>query len=153
MAGMLELNPDVKGVAGVSWFYDPQVALISPHLAYLLTPTHYGAFLARMGSDRHHIENAIVRSSVRRRLYEEGRYLPTCYLLAWPRRALIAWAHRLRAEPSACFRNADPVAVDHQKAPSATESTTPALNPIAPEPTTTVIAKTRKDHEVVCSTD
>jgi hypothetical protein len=105
MAEMLALNPQVRGIAGVSWFYDPCVAIISPHLAYIQTPINHGAFLAKMGSDAHHIANATIRSSVRQKLYREGKYLPTCYLLAWPRNALIEWARQLKSDPSLSFGN------------------------------------------------
>jgi hypothetical protein len=105
MAEMLALNPQVRGIAGVSWFYDPCVAIISPHLAYIQTPINHGAFLAKMGSDAHHVANATIRSSVRQKLYREGKYLPTCYLLAWPRNALIEWARQLKSDPSLSFGN------------------------------------------------
>lgn len=115
MAEMLALNPQVRGIAGVSWFYDPCVALISPHLAYIQTPTNHGAFLAKMGSDAHHIANATIRSSVRQKLYKEGKYRPTCYLLAWPRNALIEWAHQLKSDPSVSFSNTAPSSADFQE--------------------------------------
>jgi hypothetical protein len=105
MADALKLNPEVRGVAGVSWFHDPAVAGVSPHLGYILTPTLYGGFLANMGSAPHHVANATVRSSVRTKMYQEGQYRPTCYLLAWPRKALIAWADRVKSDPSAGFRD------------------------------------------------
>jgi hypothetical protein len=114
MAEMLALNSRVRGIAGVSWFYDPCVAVISPHLAYIQTPTNHGAFLAKMGSDAHHIANATIRSSVRQKLYKEGKYFPTCYLLAWPRNALIEWAKRLKSDPSLSFSNAAPSSGDIQ---------------------------------------
>ena len=104
IAETLALNPTVRGVTGISWFYDPKVAEIRPKLAYVqVTQTQSGAFLANMGTDAHHIENATVRSAVRLRLYNEGQYLPTCYLLAWPREALLDWAQRLPAEPALAF--------------------------------------------------
>jgi hypothetical protein len=105
MADALKLNPDVRGVAGVSWFHDPAVAGVSPHLGYILTPTLYGGFLANMGSAPHHVANATVRSSVRTKMHQEGKYTPTCYLLAWPRKALIAWAELVKSDPSAGFRD------------------------------------------------
>ncbi len=74
MAEMLELNPSVRGIVGVGWFYDPAVAENSPGLAYIReTQMRYGGLLVRIGTEPHHIENAIFRSAVRRRLYEEGR--------------------------------------------------------------------------------
>jgi len=98
IAEMLELNPSIRGLAGVSWFYDPAVPAISPHLAYLQElPTKHGAFLVHTGTLPHDVENATVRSFARRKLHQEGRYQPACYLLAWPRRHLIEWARRLTA--------------------------------------------------------
>ena len=117
LAEVLKANGDVRGVCGASWFYDPKVAEITPHLGYVRqTPVRHGAFLAHMGTAPHHVENALVRSLARKKAYEEGRYLPTCYLLAWPRRALIAWAERLKRDPSvrfACARPADGAVVGY----------------------------------------
>jgi hypothetical protein len=109
IAEILELNPKVAGVTGVSWFYDPKVAEISPRLGYVrLTPERHGAFLANMGTAPHHVANAIYKSATRRRLYEEGSYVPTCYLIAWPRRMLIRWARRVKTDPSIGFEGDDP---------------------------------------------
>ena len=101
IAELLELNPTVRGVAGVAWFYDPAVARISPHLAYLQTPATQGGFLIKMPTPPHDVQNALIRSTVRKKLYVEGKYSPTCYLLAWPRRPLLAWAQRLKGDRSA----------------------------------------------------
>ena len=100
---VLELNPDIRGVAGASWFYDPQVPRISPELAYVQMPARYGAFRAAMGTAEHHVHNATLRSKVRKTLYDEGRYRPACYLLAWPRAGMIRWARTLERDPSAAF--------------------------------------------------
>jgi hypothetical protein len=111
MAEMLELNSDALGIVGVGWFYDPVVAENSPGLAYIQqTQLKYGAFRVRIGTEPHHIQNAIFRSAVRRKLYEEGKYLPTGYMLAWPRRAIIAWARRLKIDPSVAFAASEPAA-------------------------------------------
>jgi hypothetical protein len=104
MAEMLNLNPAVRGIIGVGWFYDPAVSENSPGLAYIRkTQMRHGGFLVRIGTEPHHIQNAIYRSAIRRRLYEEGRYMPTCYMMAWPRRSLISWAERLKSDPSVAF--------------------------------------------------
>jgi len=111
MAEVLELNSDALGIVGVGWFYDPVVAENSPGLAYIQrTQLKYGAFRVRIGTEPHHIQNAIFRSAVRRKLYEEGKYLPTGYMLAWPRRAIIAWARRLKIDPSVAFAASEPAA-------------------------------------------
>ncbi|HWU26951.1 MAG TPA: hypothetical protein VN154_11175 [Rhizomicrobium sp.] len=108
MAKLLERNPDVAGIVGAGWFYDPAVAEVSPGVGYIQkTQTRHGAYLIRIGTERHHIDNALHRSATRRKLYEEGKYLPTCYMCAWPRRAVLAWARRLEREPSVGFGNSD----------------------------------------------
>ncbi len=95
IAKMLELNHDIRGVIGGSWFNDPNVATISPRLGYLTKiPIENGARVFRIGSSQADIENATTRSKTRRKLYEQGKYLPTKYLLIWTRKDLINWAHK-----------------------------------------------------------
>ena len=111
MAEVLRLNTDVRGIVGVGWFYDPAVAENSPGLAYIQrTQIRHGGFLVRVGTEPHHIENAIYRSAIRRKLYEQGKYLPTCYLCAWPRQAIIGWAERLKVDPTVHFSAAEATA-------------------------------------------
>lgn len=104
IADLLEANPAVRGVIGVGWIYDPAVTEVSPRLAYCRrTQVENGAFLVRVETGAHHTANAIAASPTRRRLVEEGKYTPTCYLIAWPRRALIAWSKRVKRDPSVRF--------------------------------------------------
>ncbi|PWG61694.1 hypothetical protein [Sediminicurvatus halobius] len=95
IAALLKRHPEVKGVFGTAWFYDPAVARISPHLAYLreLRERH-GAMSFRYGPTESARRNATATSRTRRRLMEDGRYEPTSYYVVWPRRALIDWARR-----------------------------------------------------------
>ncbi len=82
-------------MVGTSWFYDPALPAISPRLAYLQQrPLEAGAFLVRHGRGAIYTERATLTSETRRKLYEEGKYLPVCFSLVWPRDALIAWAER-----------------------------------------------------------
>lgn len=91
IAEMLELNPQVKGIFGGSWFYDPQLKEISPRLMYLQdVPLENGA--SRFYTHDDTSGNAIYASKTRRQLYEEGAYTPRSYLLIWPRKAMIQWA-------------------------------------------------------------
>lgn len=95
LADMLALNPEVKGIVGGSWFYDPALSSISPHLAYIHErPAKNGAsfFFSQIDNSG----SAISRSRTRRRLYEQGRYIPQAYAMVWPRRSLISWAQRTR---------------------------------------------------------
>lgn len=93
IADLLVTRPDVKGMAGTSWFYDPQIMRVSPRLGYLQrTPLGAGAFLLWNGPGAVHTQRATATSATRRSLVEEGTYLPVCYTLVWPRDSLIGWA-------------------------------------------------------------
>jgi hypothetical protein len=92
-------------MVGTSWFYDPQLAYVSPHLSYLrLRPMERGATIVRNGSSDYAISCATAKSrsgcedrvarlvaSTRRKLYEQGKYVPVAYSLLWPREALLGW--------------------------------------------------------------
>jgi hypothetical protein len=95
-AALLRLNPRVKGLFGITWFYDPVLDHVSPRLAYLRTLiTDNGGKLFRFGPcNPNSIKDATFRSPTRRALYEQGKYTPTLYLAVWPRRELLAWAQR-----------------------------------------------------------
>lgn len=98
IADLLETRPDVKGMVGTSWFYDPQLVSISPRLAYLQNdPLSGGAFMLRNGPGEIHTQRATLTSPSRRKLYEEGKYLPVCWSVLWPRKDLIAWVAARRA--------------------------------------------------------
>jgi hypothetical protein len=100
VAELLALRPDCPGMVGGSWFYDPALADISPRLAYLAdTPIGGGAFRVRLGASAVDAELATATSASRRALVEAGKYVPTKWLLVWPRKALLAWAAARRGEP------------------------------------------------------
>ncbi len=93
VADLLALRPDCLGMIGGSWFYDPALAMISPRLTYLAdTPIAGGAFRIRLGHSEADTGHATATSPTRRKLVAEGRYLPTRWLLIWPREALLTWA-------------------------------------------------------------
>jgi len=104
MVEILRLNVDMAGIVGAGWFYDPALAEVSPGLSYIQkTQTRYGAFLLKLPTEPHHIENALYRSASRRRLYEEGRYKPACYMCVWPRKGVLRWVERLKHDAGAAF--------------------------------------------------
>lgn len=94
IAELLRRNPHIKGMFGMSWLNDPAVFEISPHLAYLTTVmTDNGGRLFCLGScDERGVRDATINSGTRRRLYEEGKYVPMNYMVVWARDKLIAWA-------------------------------------------------------------
>lgn len=92
IGALLRSRPTLMGVVGSSWFFDPQLLQVSPRLAYLQTiALRHGGIAIRNSVGRIHTELATARSESRRRMVEEGRYVPVCYTIAWPREALLAW--------------------------------------------------------------
>jgi len=99
IAEILKLNRHIKGVFGGSWFYDPQIEKISPRLAYLRRlPLAHGAQTFYDGSNEQALADALRKSPTRRHYYENGQYLPSNYILVWPRQGLIDWAAHDHAE-------------------------------------------------------
>ncbi len=95
VAKLLKMNRNVKGLMAIAWYFDPELESISPRLNYLREiPMQNGGQLFCLGSTAQTIENAILKSPTRRELYRQGKYVPTEYLLIWPRKSLIMWANR-----------------------------------------------------------
>lgn len=93
IADLLDRHPEYAGMAGLSWFYDPAVAAISPRLAYLQErPMANGAVQVRVGARPVDIERATRTSDTRRALHAAGRYHPRCWAIFWPREALLDWS-------------------------------------------------------------
>ncbi len=93
IARFLRANPAVGGVFNANWFYDPAVARISPHLAFLPRfGASHGALLAVLGPDADAIADATVKGGARRAKWEAGEYRPTRVAQFWPRDAVLAWA-------------------------------------------------------------
>jgi hypothetical protein len=98
IAKSIELQPNVKGFIGASWFYCASIGEISPHLAWVRDFFQdQGAFLVDM-------EPAPVRSGFmigsekRRRSYGEGKFRPRQTLVLWPRNEMIRWAASYQPE-------------------------------------------------------
>jgi hypothetical protein len=92
VAEIFAWRPELKAFTGDAWYYDPVVAKISPHMAYIRDfPEAHGARLFRGPVDT---GGTALTSAKRRRLYEAGEYEPRRYTMVWPRRALLEWAAR-----------------------------------------------------------
>jgi len=101
VAAILEANPNVLGVFGGSWFYDPCLETLSPHLAYLQRlPRAHGAGLFLAPTTPGTVRSALLKSKRRREAHEQGSYRPQSYFMVWPRGPLLAWARASRP-PSA----------------------------------------------------
>ncbi|MFW5879440.1 MAG: hypothetical protein ACOCUV_01315 [bacterium] len=87
---MLRKHENIKGVLRCSWFFDPCLKDISPHLMYLQNlPLKHGAKRFYVGPDKS--RNALYNSKKRKKMYEDGKYIPKLYLLVWPRKEIIKW--------------------------------------------------------------
>ena len=97
VAELLKLNLEVNGVFGISWMNDPQLEKISPELWQGVEyAVDNGAKLFNLGSSESAISGATYVSLKRKQLYEEGKYMPTNYLLVWSRKKSLAWAQNIR---------------------------------------------------------
>jgi hypothetical protein len=97
VAELLELNPEMKGLMRSSWYFDPELAQISPRLIYLrVMPQEHGAALFYWGASSDDEDNATATSANRRRLVKEGKYVPTSYYLLWLRQDILTWAEARR---------------------------------------------------------
>ena len=92
---LYDLHPEALGMIAGSWFYDPVVEIISPHLAYLRkVPEEGGARALFVSHDEQAVRNATATSEKRRSLHAAGQYRPASWALVWPKRAQIDWARR-----------------------------------------------------------
>jgi len=97
LAEMLLVNPDVKGVFGASWFFDPALKEVSPRLKYLSNALlDRGA--VRFYSHEDADSGALATSATRKRLYESGQYSPRIYFIIWPRRMALRWLTEERSK-------------------------------------------------------
>ncbi len=95
LAALMRARPDLAGVYGASWLYDPQVAHVSPGLAFVRRTAEDGSGrLLRLHADPVQTAYAVARSPARRRLVESGAYQPVCYGMYWRREVLIDWSER-----------------------------------------------------------
>ncbi|MDB5791782.1 MAG: hypothetical protein JWQ80_1806 [Massilia sp.] len=94
-AELYALHPEALGMVAGSWFYDPVVEIISPHLAYLRrVPEEGGASVWFVSYNEQAVKNATATSARRRALHAAGQYRPGAWMLVWPRAAQQAWAGR-----------------------------------------------------------
>lgn len=99
LADVLELNPQFRGVQSFSWFLDPALESLSPHLAYLRrVPEQCGAYFLYSSNEPLHSSAALHKSQKRRSLAESGAYQPKVYARIWPRKNLIQRLWRSSAQ-------------------------------------------------------
>ena len=97
LADLMAMRPDLAGVFGASWLYQPELSTISPNLAFAReTAETGGGRIVPLRADRAQTAFAITRSPSRKRLYLNGEYKPVCHGMFWERQALIDWSRSAR---------------------------------------------------------
>lgn len=90
LADLVALNPALRGVQSTSWFLDPALLQVSPHLAYLRqVPERCGAIILYAGDADAQSCGALDTSATRRALNAAGHYKPRLFTRIWPRQALL----------------------------------------------------------------
>lgn len=102
MAQSMQLQPEIRGLVASSWLHSPDTMQATPHMiAFSRAPLENGALVVR--HHRADLECGVFyRSPERKKLYEEGRFVPTHGLVIWPRKEMLAWAeaHPELADPA-----------------------------------------------------
>jgi hypothetical protein len=97
LADLMALRPGIPGVFGASWLYQPELAEISPNLAFVReTAEAGGGQIVRLRADPAQTAFSVARSPIRKRLYLSGDYKPVCYGMFWDRQALMDWSRSMR---------------------------------------------------------
>jgi hypothetical protein len=101
VATLLAVQTDVRGLFGIGWFFDPEVARISPRLGYLRDlVTESGGHMFKVGETAGAQHSALATSPTRRQLHAEGKYHPTDYMAVWTRGALMGWSRACASTPA-----------------------------------------------------
>jgi hypothetical protein len=82
LPALFRSRPALKGVVAGSWFFDPQLAVVSPNLSFVRElPLRWGAIFLRGGVDPGATGGALAMSQHRRDLHAAGCYQPTIYFM------------------------------------------------------------------------
>lgn len=95
MAAVMRRTPEILGIVSASWYYDPALEEVSPHLSFAGEVVREGGgILFEVRPDESTVESALARSAERRVAAKEGRYRPKRFARVWGRSAFLAWAER-----------------------------------------------------------
>lgn len=84
---VLHRNEHIKGAMQMGWYIDPVLKEISPHLGEVgMLASKFGSLVLCVGSDEAAVSDATMKSTKRRKLYEEGLYQPKRFLRLWSRK-------------------------------------------------------------------
>ena len=96
IAELLKRHKRIWGIFRTSWFLDPALHRLSPHLKYLTeVPQANGAEVYRGNPcSEDEVRKAIMMSPLRSKMYREGSYNPHNYFYFWPRQAFLKGQYR-----------------------------------------------------------
>ena len=89
---LLELNPHIHGLHGTSWFYDPALRDVSPHLTYLSEIPCQRIAKTFFIKDDDSESEAVSKSKSRKLLFLNKKYTPKLFLLIWSRNEHIVFS-------------------------------------------------------------
>jgi hypothetical protein len=87
---LMRKNKEIKGLTGRSWFFDPQLELIDPDIAYIRHKfIQAGAEFFYHKADEQVIKDAIFLNQKRKKLFLEHVYNPRSYIMILPKQKLL----------------------------------------------------------------
>lgn len=91
MPSVFRAYPELKGLMGASWFFDPQLQKISPGLSFVReVPLRWGAVMVHVQRDADPDSSALTLSKERRELFERGKYVPNVYAFFLSKKDILA---------------------------------------------------------------
>jgi hypothetical protein len=116
IAKTIEMNPEVTGLNGWSWFHSKVVGEVHPHLAWMRDiMVDNGAYLIDTLPAEPERYGFSYNNRKRQILYEQGKFCPRQTAFFWPRDNVLYWASQ---RPEFAHEGETPVqAPQHQVAP------------------------------------
>lgn len=94
-ASEIERVPTSRGLLRSSWLIDPSMERVGKNMVHIAKlPLDNGAARFKYKEDPEGKSGALSFSPIRRQLFLEGKYLPTSYMLVWPRKEYLRWYGR-----------------------------------------------------------
>ncbi len=95
LAELVEKNKSIKCILGSAWFFDPALKEVSPEIAYIREyALEAGGFFMKLKTDDYVIKDATFMNRNRKKMFEEGKYIPTPYRVIIPRGSILKWKHQ-----------------------------------------------------------
>ncbi len=94
MGQAMRAEPDIKGLVTVSWYHDPDLPRVSPHLSWMNAIIQEGGGVVYRGGVAHESSGTFENSTARQAAAGRGDYEPREGIVLWPRNAMLAWVDR-----------------------------------------------------------